>query len=281
MKPERTAAAINDVAADESVGERPYEMVWAPREEERTPLVDFEDLAGWQVHMFSGAEAEFRRTREQQMWGQFVGKLTYKGTSQDSRVVILPAQPVPITKPFDCVNFWVYGNNWGWSSDPSTPQVALAVLVADARGVEHRIELTRIRWKEWWLVHRRIPKDLLEKMAPPWSLSGIEIAGCSPARPGNVEPRTLFFDSLYFYREQLKPLRFEPRPARNLELLPGQSQGLNGTAPGRLRFPTREQTILPSNFEKRFQTSVTQPEPGLFRFRYRLYSGHFSKEGVA
>ena len=36
-----------------------------------------------------------------------------------------PPQPIPFEPPFDCINVWVYGNNWAWAPDPTTPPVNL------------------------------------------------------------------------------------------------------------------------------------------------------------
>ncbi len=56
--------------AEEAVGKRPYEMVWAERNEDDHPaLVDFENLDGWMVEC-TDAEATFTRSREEQLWGQ-------------------------------------------------------------------------------------------------------------------------------------------------------------------------------------------------------------------
>lgn len=63
---------------EETVGQRPYEMVWANRASDTRPaLVDFEDLAGWKVET-KDAEAAWSRSREQQLWGDYVGKLVYR-----------------------------------------------------------------------------------------------------------------------------------------------------------------------------------------------------------
>ena len=121
--PEQILSAQNEVPPDEPVGERPYEMVWANRTEERPPLVDFEDLTGWTVATYAGAHAMFARSREQQMWREYVGKLIYTGESNDSKILLRPPKPIPIENLFDCVNIWCYGNNWAWQPDQSTPQV--------------------------------------------------------------------------------------------------------------------------------------------------------------
>jgi len=261
--PEQIIPVQNDVPSDEPVSERPYEMVWANRTEERSPLVDFEDLSSWTVATYAGASSTFARSREQQMWGDYVGKLTYTGESDDSKILLQPKEPIPIENSFDCVNIWCYGNNWAWQPDPSTPQVHLAIHIQDADGRCFRIPLTHVRWKEWWLIHKRIDKTMLDEMKFPCVFVGLEILCGS-----NSEERTLYFDSLVFYTEELKPLTFEPRPARNIEPFPGQSHGLNGTAEVVLPFPTREETILPENFEKQFTNTVESKRPGEFSFRY-------------
>jgi len=248
--------ALNEPANPVQVGARPYEM--AGREEDRVPLVDFEDLSGWTVHCEKGADADLTRTREQQMWGRYVGKLTYSGKSDESKVILRPPAPIPIRGSFDCINMWIYGNTWEWAPDPGTPFVDVSVLVTDSAGQEQPIYLTRVRWKEWWLAHRKL--DTPPESA---SFSGIEVKGIS-----NAEARSIFLDSLCFYKETLKPLKFEPRPARNLALFPGQHQGLNGTGPGKLPFPTREETILPSNFTSGFKNSVRETSPGSYEFAY-------------
>ena len=65
--------------ADEPVGKRPYEMVWANRTEDNHPaLVDFENLDGWTA-AGADSQAQLTRSRQQQLWGQYVGKLAYRG----------------------------------------------------------------------------------------------------------------------------------------------------------------------------------------------------------
>ncbi|MGQ9609763.1 MAG: hypothetical protein ACUVWN_10685, partial [bacterium] len=257
---DKEISAQNDIPDNEPVGQRPYEMLWADRREEQSPLVDFEDLSGWKVLLYNGASASFSRSREQQMWGQYVSKLAYKGTSQQSKLIISPQSPINIPEPFDCINLWCYGNNWGWVPDPSTPQVNLAVHLNDSQGISHRIPLTNVRWKEWWLIHKRIEQEIKF----PCQFIGLEVSGIS-----NTEDRILYFDSLVFYNEELKPLKFEPRPARNIKPFPGQTHGLNGTGEGVLPFPNREETILPENYERNFENSIIEKEKGVFEFHYK------------
>lgn len=114
-------AAAAPSGTDEPVGTRPYEMDWANRHtDDHPPLVDFEDLAGWQVAT-TGAVAAFARTREQQLWGGHVGRLVYRadGSGADPEVRILPPRPIVIAAPFDAVTCWIYGNNW--PTHPTSP----------------------------------------------------------------------------------------------------------------------------------------------------------------
>ena len=251
-----TRPALNQPASPTTVGLRPYEM--EGRTEDRAPLVDFEDLNGWTIQCLNGADADLVRAREQRMWGRYVGKVEYKGTSAESKVILRPPAPVPVKNAFDCINMWIYGRSWEWSPDPGTPFLDVSILVTDGSGKEQRISLTRVRWKEWWLVHKKLDQAMQSA-----AFTGIEISGM-----WNTEPRSIFLDSLCFYKEALKPLKFAPRPSRNLTLLPGQDQGLNGTGPGKLPIPTREETILPANFVREYKNAVREASPGVYEFTY-------------
>ncbi len=256
------------VAGDEEgpVGKRPYEMEWAGRTADDHPaLVDFEDLAGWTVEC-QDAEAHFARTRREQLWGRYVGTLTYRGTGPNPRVVLRPPKPVTWAGGFDCVNFWVYGNNWAWMPDPSTPPVDIAVVFRTPQGQEVRVSLGRVHWREWWVMHRRLAPEQQALTQQGAALVAIEVAGGR-----NREDRQLHFDNLSVYREELPPLRFEPRPLRNLTLPPGQTTGTN-TGPGRLPFPTREETLLPDNLTRDFRVELER-QGEAFVFRYRGEDG--------
>jgi hypothetical protein len=261
-QPQKTVPAINDVEAWQQVGQQPYEMTWTQRQEHPKTLVDFEDLTGWTLELYDGAEGELRRSREQQMWGMYVAKFWYRGTASGSRIVARPPKPVPIPERFDSIELWGYGNRWAWVRDETTPPAVVSVIINDARGREFTIQLTDINWKQWWLIHRRVPKETLEQMVWPASFAGLEIS-----KIRHTEPRYFYCDSLAFYTEQLGPLEFKPQPQRNLRPYRGQIAGLN-TGTGKLPFPTREETILPENFEREFRTRVRQLGPRTFEFVY-------------
>ena len=258
---------ISAVLADDTVGQRPYEMVWANRTEDvRLALFDFENLDGWAIERVD-AEASLSRSREQQLWGQYVGRLAYRGTGAKAAVTLKPPRPIPVAEAFDCINLWVYGNNWAWEPDRTTPPVEIAVLLRGGKGQELSVSLGQVRWKQWWLMHRRLSPEQIAALGEGVVLEGIRIAGGR-----NEEDRVLYLDNLTIYRESLPPLKFAPRPTRGIEPFHGQSCGTN-TGPGRLPFPTREETILPDNLTPDFKTSL-ETVGDAFEFHYRGADGH-------
>lgn len=253
--------------AEEPVGQRPYEMVWANRTQDtHPPSVDFENLDGWTVEC-TDAVADFKRTREQQLWGSYVAKLTYRGTSSKAALMVKPPKPVPLPSSFDCINLWAYGNNWAWVSDKTTPQVTITVLLRSKDGRDVPVTMGTVRWKEWWVMHQRLSPEQLATLGNQALLTGIRVTNAR-----NKEDRVLYFDNLAVYKEQLPPLTFEPRPERGVAMFPGQTAGTN-TGPGKLPFPTREETILPDNLTKQFTTQLEPISDG-FRFHYRGQDGH-------
>lgn len=248
------AAAL--AAEGETVGQRPYEMVWANRnQDEHPPLVDFEDLAGWTAQC-KASEASFVQSREQQLWGKYVGKLTYRGTGAGPEVRLTPPQPIPIKQPFDAVTLWVYGNNWGWAPNPDTPQVTISAIFEDAAGKEFAVTLYHVDWTEWNLLHRRLTPEQIERVKQGARFKGILVAGGR-----NKQNRVLYFDNLAVYTERFAPLKFEPRPARGIPMFPGEGVGTN-TGPGKLPFPTRPETILPDNLVKGYRNAVANRGDG-------------------
>ncbi|MCX6898058.1 MAG: hypothetical protein NT105_05085 [Verrucomicrobia bacterium] len=262
-------AALFLVAASiaaETIGERPYEMVWANRMTDTHPaLIDFENLDGWKVET-KDAVATLTLSRAQQLWGKHVGKLVYRADGKQPRVTLRPPKSIAVPQPFDCINFWVYGNNWAWVTDKTTPPVEIAVLLRGKGGAEVRVTMSAVRWKEWWVMHRKLTAEQLDLLKGGATLEGIQISNGR-----NKEDRTLYLDNLAIYKEELKPLVFEPRRKRGIEMFPGQDDGTN-TGPGKLPFPTREETILPDNLTKSFKTTLSK-DGEAFVFRYRGSDG--------
>ena len=261
-------AMLQAAGAAAPVGQRPYEMIWAGRTQDTHPaLLDFENLEGWTVQA-RDAVAKYVRSRRQQLWGDYVGELVYHGTGARPVIMLKPPRPVALPAGFDCLNLWVYGNNWSWAPNKNTPPVGIGLVLSNGK-TQLRIALGQVRWQEWWVMHHRLTADQLKTLGEHPVLEGIEISGAT-----NTADRTLWFDNLSAYKEVLAPLTFEPRPQRNLTLFDGQSPGTN-TGPGSLPFPTREQTILPDNLFTDYQTSLEEGA-GEFTFHYRGPDGHLT-----
>jgi len=234
--------------AGEAPGPRPYEMVRADRKPSHVPLVAFDSLDGWQVECSDGAVADLIGSQKERVWESPVARLVYRGTSAKSTIVLRPPKPVAIPDAATATTIWIYGNNWAWAPEPGTPRVSVSLLLLDKDDKPQSLDLAQVGWKEWWLVHKVLPRQLLDRK--PLRLAGIRIAGGA-----NKDDRVLYFEDLAFFQESLAPLAFEPRPKRGAEPFPGQSPGAN-TGPGSLPFPTREETILPENHAKDFTTAV-------------------------
>ena len=87
-KPEKVLPAVNEVDSWQQVGQQPYEFTWTQRRQDPHTLVDFEDLHGWTLELYNGAQGELRRSREQQLWGEYVAKIAYSGVRDESRVIV-------------------------------------------------------------------------------------------------------------------------------------------------------------------------------------------------
>ena len=256
------ALAGGTMAQDDAVvGQRPYEMDWAGRmHDDYPPLVDFEDLSGWTVDT-QDAVATFGASRRQQLWGRYVGELTYRATGDKPVIHLTPPEPIRIPQSFDAVSLWVYGNNW-FGRDASTPQVSVRVSLRDSRGQELGIEFMRVRWKEWFLLHRRLTPEQIQRVQDGAVLQRLTISYGS-----NTQDRQIFLDNLAFFTEPLDPLQFRPRRERGIAMFPGQTTGTN-TGPGKLPFPSRPQTILPANLAEASTTRLVADGEG-FEFIYQ------------
>ncbi|MBN2473800.1 MAG: hypothetical protein JXB62_04290 [Pirellulales bacterium] len=247
--------------ADGTVGKRPYEMDWANRlRDDHPPLVDFEDMAGWTVKTADSA-ASIVRTREQRLWGTYVAKFTYRATNGGPTYRIAPPHPLKISQPFDAVSLWVYGNNWSYAPDASTPMVSITARFLDAQGRPVNVPLTTVTWEQWFLCSRRLTPEQIAMVKDGASFVGLDIANGR-----NKEDRVLFFDNLAVFTEQFPPLTFEARPNRGIAMFPGQGSGTN-TGPDILPFPTRPETILPDNLVQDFRITVTR-DGDCFVFKY-------------
>lgn len=253
---------------DTPIGSRPYEMDWAGRTQNSvTPLVDFEgtrdadgnttgQMDGWAVET-TNAVGAFQTTREQQLWGKYVGKITYRVETKGNPTSVKLVPPAPIALPdnADSVQIWCYGNNWAWAPDAETPCTTIQVNVRSSDGNVHPITMGYVNWQEWFVLIKRFTPEQKKLFATGATFIGLEVLGGQ-----NTQDRNLFFDDLAFYNEPLAPLTFEPRARRNLLPDANQVVGTRTDAQKTLPFPTREATILPTNADRAAQLEWFGPQ---------------------
>ncbi len=250
----------------EVVGKRPYEMDWANRvENEDPPLIDFEQFGQWQIKT-KDVVATFVQSRQQQIFGSYVGKLTYRAVGIDPMLSIGPVTPIKIDKPFDAVSCWIYGNNWGFAPNLTLPQAVIYAVFEDNQGKEFNVFLTSVNWEEWFLCQHRLTPEQIKQTQKGVKFVRLEFSNC-----GNKMDLNLFFDNFSVFTEQLKPLTFAPRKQRGVDMFPDQGVGTNNGS-GRLPFPNNVKTILPDNIERKFTTSVKQFGSS-FAFTYKGADG--------
>jgi hypothetical protein len=237
-------------------------MIWANRTETAQPTVRFDQLDGWKLDVENGAQATLQTTRTQNVWNRPVARLRYRGDGKKETkpgILLIPPEPVLLPSGADSVDIWLYGNRWDWENPPGTPPVELMLHLRDGADKVQEVHVDRVRWQEWWLMHKRLPNSL----SAPVRLVKVEISG-----GWQPEWREIFFDSIRFYHEELAPIKFSARPQRNLHLANGQSVGAN-TGPGQLPFPTREKTILPAHFGGKYSNGIMDSGSGHCSFDYR------------
>jgi hypothetical protein len=241
-------------------------MVWANRTADFVPpLFDFEDVSGWKIET-ARAVAAFASSSERPIWGPKAARLTYRADGSSGKVTLRPPQPLSIPPSADCAHLWVYGNNWAFAPDPGTPPVSIRLLVEDGAGKPMPVDLGTVRWKEWWCMQRKLRPAERERARDGARLTGIEIANIR-----NHEDRAIFLDNLACYAEPTPPLAFRPRAMRGITAFPGQDVSPHD-GPGRLPFPTREETILP-DAPAPGARSTLEEDGGAHLFRYQGEDG--------
>jgi len=210
------------------IGEKPYEM--EGRKEERIPLIDFKDVSDWLVEG-SNAEGWLYLTQEQKLYHDTCAKLVYVGKGENPSLLVKPEKPINIPESWDSINFWNYGNSWGWAYDPTTPFLYVTVVLKDSSGKEFEMPMGTIDSQYWFLMNSRLHNKDAQFL--------IQFVGFRFTNANNKDKRVIYLGPCYFFKEELKPLTFEPWPER-------------------LPFPTRPETILPTNKTSDFKNSTHQ-----------------------
>ena len=212
----------------------PYEL--ADRKENYEPVVTFDDTEQW-ILEYCGVKASLYRSNEQKIWRDYCSKLTFEATENDAEMFLKLKIPVDLPEPWDCLAMWVYGHRWSWT-DQKTEPLELEFVLEDADKKEHRVRYQgyfkgAINHKDWFFLRVKVHKEIPR----PCKLIGIRLWGEKVTLEN--EQKKIYLGPFYAYKEQLKPLKFEPWP----EQLP---------------FPLKGKTILPTNRCKSFKNIVTE-----------------------
>ena len=235
---------INRDPYQKSIGEMPYEM--KDRTEERIPLISFDDAEKWKVTT-KNCEVKLYRTKEQRVFREYSGKIIYKTTAKKAEFNVELIDPVELKEPWDCINFWNYGDHWLWGEPLWTTAMDLSVIIEDAGGKIHKIKMVqegygKINYKYWFLSHMK----LKEEIKGPAKFIGFNFKSNNSVVG---EEHVLFLESVYVYKEVLKPLTFKKLPEK-------------------MPFPLRKQTILPVNKVKKYKNEIKKVN-GKYSFSYK------------
>lgn len=262
-----TTATAADAA--KPVGVRPYELDWAGRTQDLyPPLVDFEKGSTWSTQA-QNASVTYGPSREQLLWGQQVGKLSYRATTDKrGEAHFGPTKPVPITQPWDAFSVWIWGNSLPNSPEAKKPiylSVVFQVPAKDNQGDSTKpesveISLDSIVWKEWFVVYRVLTPEERSQLA------GASFVGFHISNIQNEEERVLYFDNFAVLEDSQEKLTIPARPKRGIPMLADAGSGIN-TGEGTLPFPTRKETILPTNLAQS-STSTIRQDGSDFLFEY-------------
>lgn len=199
-----SVAGLNDDPKPGPAGTLPYEM--AERTEPHKPIFDLQDLSGWRVE---GADVDVQlyRTREQRLWLPFAAKVVYRTApgAASPGFVLRPEQPIPLPEPWDCLEFWGWGNG------------NVSAIVEGADGVRVEVGMGRTDAQYWFLHHAKVGRPI----ARPARLVGLRYH--DTRADGGA---TIYVGPGYAFKEELPALTFAAWPRK-------------------LPFPTRPETILP------------------------------------
>jgi len=208
------------------------------RKREHPATVTFEDVTGWRVAHAEGDRVQMLRSEEEPCYEdlRYQAKLVYASAGGSGRFELLPPRPIPLPAQWNAVSAWVYGNNWDWTPKPDTPQVHIWVRLTDAAGQTHRLRVGVVNFRFYGWLQKRVRAEPLGDpnhlfwggpsdgiVHHPAKLEAIEVHNGT-----NVEPRTIYLESLAFYQDDMPLPSFRPKLIE------------------RLPFPTTPDTILPT-----------------------------------
>ena len=214
---------VNHDPNQKQIGEMPYEM--KGREEDRIPIANFDDCTKWKVTS-KNCDVKLFRTQEQHVYRAYSGKVIYKATDKNAEFTVQLINPIELKDPWDCINFWNYADHWLWGEPHWRTAMNLYVMIEDGNGKIHDINMVQagydnLNHKYWFLNHMKLKEEIV-------GLSKFVGFKFKTKRADVGNEHTLFLESVYVYKEVLKPMTFKELPKD-------------------MPFPLREETILPIN----------------------------------
>lgn len=192
---------VHDAASsdpNERVGSPPPELVG--KQWEYPSQVDFENLDGWKIETIGDVTASFSQSREEQLAGQYVGKIHWTLAGTHLAVISLrPPRPIPVGQRANAVQLWCHSD--ARPSEATGPAPQISIVVRQNQGLI-TIELPPIGWSFWSITHWRLPGII----GPDSEIVEIRIS----LRPAKHEvTRTFYFDELALHAEPTAPMDLE------------------------------------------------------------------------
>ena len=210
----------NDISPYKTFDHRPYELIWSGRSELRKPALSFSNLKGWTVESPFAWSADIERSTEQQLWGEFTGRLSLscldaERSNEPLLVVMRPPSTLPIADSFDSVSFWL------WLSDQQAEAsqlqaLDLSLLIQKQSNVSERISFA-VQGVSGW--------NFLQKKLADVNESPLALEAISLNFPQGLASKSesLYLDSLNFYREPWNRISL-PKDSSSSSDLPGTNR---------------------------------------------------------
>ncbi len=208
-----------------------------------TPLVDFEDIAGWTVTVPAGAvKARITRSGEVPLWGDYVLRTEFVQGPKPlagAEAVLAPPKPIRIDHDFDSIDIWRFATDY---SSAKRPKLRYFVDYRTPDGKVHTTGDMGGFLEFGWGIHHIPLKETVKAGA---EFVAIRFTGFEDTT------RIYYFDNLRFYLRSKKPL---PADAR----VPSWKE---------LGVPTRPETILPTPAAPAKAKTLTAEGARKWRFR--------------
>ncbi|MCM8818985.1 MAG: hypothetical protein NC915_05885 [Candidatus Omnitrophica bacterium] len=231
------------------------------REEEKKPILTFDNLENWKILYSPNLEVKMYKTKEESLWREYSGKLTFRKIPDilsQGIIEIIPNKNLEINYDFDVIEMWVYSVGFGRTDNPE-----IGIKIQDSSGKVFYIKLVDTTdWGHWFLIH----KFLKEKISLPAKIISIVVKNIT-----NIKDYDLYFDSIYVYKRNLGKIK-----------LLSEKQ---------LPFPTRKDTILPDLISKNYKNNFYfekdkyifsyEGDDGKIVYTYKPESGNFSDISVS